>query len=403
MKILVLGNDGYIGYPLTIRLLRRGHTVFGVDDFSRRQRVKEIGSNSLTPIAERSSRKYFLKTNYSDLFVDQVNIALGSDPSGYIQSVLNSFKPDTIVHLAEMPSAPWSMKNAGFASATQRENVIGTLDLLWAMKEECPNAHLVKLGTMGEYGTPECDIPEGRIPLTCISGKKITRRFIDGIGVEYSMGCPMSGLLFPRTAGSFYHLSKVMDTYNIEFCCRNWDFRSTDIMQGVVFGLMSIDEDQITRFDYDECFGTAINRFCAQAIINHPLTVYGKGNQTRGFLPLKDSLQCLTLAIENPPALGEYRTLNQFENIYSINTLADMVCKAATTAGFTPSIEHLPNPRKEAENHYYNPQHQKLFDLGYVPTENIEEEILTLIHILARYSDRVIESAITPKINWRLL
>ena len=388
MKILILGWDGYIGYPLTQHLLGRGHEIFGIDNFSRRHRVEEAGSNSLTPIADGDIRKY--KIGIGDLSRRSYT-TLGRCSPTYIRSILSDFKPDAIVHLAEQPSAAWSMKDPFHAGTTQYENVIGTLHLLWAMKEECPEAHLIKLGTMGEYGTPACDIPEGEIPYSCLHKGK------------FAISCPMSGLLFPRTPGSFYHLSKVHDTYNIEFACRNWGLRSTDIMQGVVFGLNETnDESLLTRFDYDEFFGTAINRFCIQAIIEHPLTVYGKGNQQRGFLPLKDSIQCLTLAIDNPPEHGEYRTFNQFENIYSINKLANMVAHSATELNLDPSISHIkPNPRLENEDHYYNPTCQKLFNLGYQPTTDIQGEITKLIKTILPYKDRVIKEVIMPKVNWR--
>lgn len=395
MKILILGSDGYIGYPLTIHLLKQGHKVSGVDNFSRRYRVHYTRSDSLTPIADKKNRNRWLIDNFTN-FIGHWDINLAHGRS--VQPILRKFKPDAIVHLAEQPSAPWSMKDSACAASTQLENVIGTLNLLWAMKEECPEAHLVKLGTMGEYGTPDCDIPEGVIPNKCLGNIPRYHKFANMLE---DAQCPMSGLLFPRTAGSFYHLSKVHDTLNIHFACRNWGLHSTDIMQGVLFGLVGNDEIELTRFDYDEYFGTAINRFCVQAIIGHPLTVYGKGNQTRGFLPLKDSLQCLTIVLEQPPALGEYRTLNQFENIYSINSLADTVCKGATELGLTPSIKHIPNPRLEAEDHYYNPDHQKLFDMGYVPTTNIQGEINDLIRQLLPYRDRVIKEAIMPKTQWR--
>ena len=386
MKILVLGYDGYIGYPLTLHLLNQGHEVYGVDNHSRRRRVNELASDSLTPILSVIGRIGYLKQTYKN-FTGQATMSLGTDPPGHIKSLLNYFKPDTIVHLAEQPSAPWSMQSTHHASTTQHENVIGTLHLLWAMHEECPNAHLVKLGTMGEYGTPNCDIPEGEIPERCL--------YKD----NQSLFCPMHGLLFPRTAGSFYHLSKVHDTLNIHFACRNWGLCSTDIMQGVVFGLTDTDKiEELTRFDYDECFGTVINRFCAQAIIGHPLTIYGKGGQTRGFLTLNDSIQCLTLAIENPPTPGEYRTFNQFENIYTINNLAEMVREVCN---LPVAIEHTNNLRKEAEQHYYNPTHQKLFDLGYVPTTDISYEITKLIQQLLPFKDRIREEVIDPKISWK--
>jgi len=253
---------------------------------------------------------------------------------------------------------------------------------------------------MGEYGTPNCDIPEGRIPEECIY-KGILDFRLDSHSPHdefVDSECPMAGLLFPRTAGSFYHLSKVMDTLNIEFACRNWGLYSTDIMQGVVFGLASpVCSEELTRFDYDECFGTVINRFCAQAISGMPLTVYGEGGQTRGFLTLSDSIQCLTLAIENPPLAGEYRTLNQFEDVYSVKELAYMVKEVRA---FPVAINHLPNPRKEAETHYYNPDHQKLFDLGYKPTTNVRGEISKLIQQLLPFRDRVKEEVIMPEIIW---
>jgi nucleoside-diphosphate-sugar epimerase len=393
MKVLILGSDGYIGYPLTLYLLKLGYKVFGVDNYSRRKRVSDVGSDSLTPILSALGRKGYLKHEFEN-YIDQIDIHLGYDQPNFIAQVISTFQPDSIIHLAEQPSAPWSMKNADQASFTQAENVIGTLHLLWAIHEECPKAHLIKLGTMGEYGTPDCNIPEGKIPEKCLGGE-----------VYYAgpreVVCPMNGLLFPRTAGSFYHLSKVHDTLNIEFACRNWGLRSTDIMQGVVFGLNNFERnEEITRFDYDEAFGTAINRFCAQAIINYPITIYGIGNQTRGFLTLQDSLQCLTLAINNPPDFGEYRTLNQFENIYSINSLADMVATSAAHLGLSPHVNFIPNPRKEAEDHYYNPTHQKLFDLGYRPTTDIKTEITKLIRQLLPYRDRVKEKVIYPTVSW---
>jgi UDP-sulfoquinovose synthase len=387
MKILILGNDGYIGHSLTLHLLNLNHHVLGVDNYSRRERVNDSGSDSLTPITNVVGRRSYLKHKYENL-VAQVDIHLGYAHPGFIAQIISDFQPDAIVHLAEQPSAPWSMLNSSTSAFTQAENVIGTLHLLWAIHEECPKAHLVKLGTMGEYGTPNCDIPEGRIPDRCI--------------VPDEMICPMSGLMFPRTPGSFYHASKVMDSINIEFACRNWNLRSTDIMQGVVFGLNNFSNDEeMTRFDYDELFGTALNRFCAQAIIEHPLTIYGSGHQTRGFLTLQDSLQCLTLAITNPPSQGEYRTLNQFENIYTIEELAKMVHRSAKQLNLSSHIEYLTNPRNEAQEHYYNPEHQKLFDLGYRPNTDIQGEITKLVRQLLPFKSRVNKQVIYPTVRWQ--
>lgn len=389
MKIAILGIDGYIGWPLAMHLLNKGHTICGLDNYARRQRVRKLGSKSLTPITSVINRDLYI----SELPVFDDKIAnLSMNNYSALSEFMNYHKPDAIVHLAEQPSAPWSMQDPKNAAITQHDNVIGTLNLLWVMKKHCPNAHLVKLGTMGEYGTPDCDIPEGKIDNWCTTHDE---------SVAYKPECPMSGLLFPRSPNSFYHLSKVHDTHNIHFACKTWGLHSTDIMQGVVFGLTDISDFKITRFDYDEYFGTAINRFCAQAIIDHPLTVYGEGNQTRGFLPLKDSIQCLTIALEQPPKEGEYRTLNQFENTYSINTLADMVWKGAIDLGLNPTIQHLENPRTEADRHYYNPAHQKLFDMGYEPTTDTQGEIDKLLETLLPYKDNVIKEIILPKTKWR--
>ena len=397
MKILILGSDGYIGYPLTLHLLNKQHEVWGIDNGSRRRRVREIGGDSLTPIPSIMERVNQLKFNYRN-FHNNFDLTLSQTASEYIKQLLLTIQPDCIVHLAEQPSAPWSMRDVQFARATQMENVIGTLDLLWAMKEACPDAHLVKIGTMGEYGTPECDIPEGRIPPSPC-------KYTQGNGALSELGeCPMWGLLFPRSPGSFYHLTKVHDTYNIKFCCDTWGLRSTDIMQGVLFGVKVTGdetEDQLTRFDYDEYFGTCINRFVAQALIGHPLTVYGKGGQTRGYLPLKDSIQCLTIAIENPPKEGEYRTWNQYETIYSVNGLADLVWDKAQELEYEVEIEHISNPRAEKESHYYNHANQTLLNLGYKPTTNIGSEIYKMIQSLEPYKNRIIKDVIMPKTKWR--
>ncbi len=402
MRILILGIDGYIGWPLALHLLDKGHQVAGLDSYVRRQRVKVVGSDSLTPIATKTDRELILRQ--SNNFIDRIASVTLDISQDILNAILREMKPDAIVHLAEQPSAPWSMIGAEGATRTQHQNVIGTLRILWAMKEVCPEAHLVKLGSMGEYGTPGCDIPEGEIPEECIC--------LTEVG-NFSHKCPLSGLQFPRQANSWYHLSKVHDTYNIIFACKTWGLTSTDIMQGVVFGLNKYqreagfstvyppDEKLLTRFDYDEYFGTVINRFCTQAIIGHPLTIYGRGTQTRGFLPLKDSLQCITIALENPPEKGEYRTLNQFESVYKINELASMVCRGAFELGLEIGTKHIDNPRTELEEHYYNPTHQKLFDLGYKPTHDILQEITDLIRTILPYKDRVIKDVILPTTEWR--
>ncbi len=391
MKILILGADGYIGWPLTLDLLRKGHEVSGIDNYQRREIIEGFGGSSLTPIRSPVERRTYLKTKFEN-FQGWMRINLGENGPSFINMALREFTPDVIIHLAEQPSAPWSMRSVEYSRDTQLKNTIGTLDLLWAMQDICPNAHLIKIGTMGEYGTPNCDIPEGLIPYDCLSP------------TDYHK-CPMHNLIFPRQPGSFYHLSKVHDTYNIKFACDTWNLRSTDIMQGILFGISVTGdetEEELTRFDYDQYFGTALNRFCVQALCDHPLTIYGNGSQTRGYLPLKDSIQCLNIAIENIPEKGEYRTWNQFESIRSINELADIVMhELYDLDGTSAKAIKISNPRIEASNHYYNPQHQTLFDLGYKPTEDILGEIRQMLKSLMPYKDRINKNVILPTTTWQ--
>jgi UDP-sulfoquinovose synthase len=401
MNILILGMDGYIGWGLSLHLLTKGHRVMGIDNFSRRKNVSEIGSWSAIRIRNMGTRVETVRRTLS------TQNYLGSPPVGdnrfsflegdlcdydFLSSVLKTFRPETIVHLAEQPSAPFSMIDVWHAVYTQQNNVLGTLNLLFAMKEYCPDAHLVKLGTMGEYGTPPVDIPEGFFEIE-YHGRKGT-------------------LMFPRNPGSFYHASKVHDTQNIMLACRIWNLRSTDIMQGVVYGTRTeeinpLDNSRLssnlhTRFDFDEYFGTVINRYCAEAVIGYPLTVYGKGGQTRGFLALVDSVQCLTLICENPPEEGEYRVFNQIDETYNVRELADIVQKVATKKGLSVVIEHRENPRKEAEKHYYKVEAQHLKRLGFRPTRSLENELDLMLEDLMMFKERIKkkEHVIAPKTTW---
>ena len=367
MNILILGIDGYIGWPLALSLKAAGHHVVGIDNYSRRSFI-----SSLTPIDHYESRS---KRHGIPFF--GLNLAtLGLEGFEYLTSIIEEQGIDTIVHLAEMPSAPWSMQSREACLETHHNNLVSTLNILFAMKEADKSIHLVKLGTMGEYGTPQCDIPEGFI----------------NIGSEK--------LPFPKTPGSWYHATKVHDTTNIMFACRNWGLTSTDIMQGVVFGVETDNttaKEDITRFDYDESFGTVINRFCVQALCGTPLTVYGEGGQTRGYLPLRDSIQCLKLLIENRPPQGEYHVVNQFERTFSINELAEIV---KTRCNLPVAIESVPNPRKEAEQHHYNVTSDILKRLGYRPTFKFEDEIEALLIKLEQFADRIDPERIMPTIKW---
>lgn len=378
MRVFIAGIDGYLGWSLAQYLVARGHEVSGCDNLMRRKWVLDVGGESITPILDFTARiEAFGKVNAS--YCDLTEYARIIDK-------LKKLEPEAIVYFAEMPSAPYSMIGAKEAMETQFNNVIGNLHMLWAMKDICPEAHLIHLGTMGEYGTPDIDIPEGFCEME-FRGRK-------------------DWVMFPRKAGSFYHLTKVHDAHNIDFACRMWGLRATDIMQGVVFGTripeMTDDDWSLTRFDVDECFGTAINRFCACAVIGHPLTVFGAGHQKRGFLPLKDSMQCLTLAIENPPKEGEYRVFNQFEAVYDLTELANLVQTSGSKLGMKVEVLNYENPRKEAEEHYYNPDRVKLIELGYQPTRDIEGEVTAMLEDLSKYKDRIgaVRDVLIPKIRW---
>jgi UDP-sulfoquinovose synthase len=364
-------------------LANRGHEVAGADCYLRRDWVAEMGSQSATPIKRMTDRLQAFR----EKFDTNLQFIRGDlTDYNYVWNFFRTFKPEAIVHFAEMPSAPYSMIDVHHCNFTQTNNLIGTLNMLHAMRDVCPDAHLVKLGTMGEYGTPNLDIPEGFFEIE-YRGRK-------------------DNLPFPRQAGSWYHQTKVHDSSNITMACRIWGLRSTDIMQGVVFGTrideMGDDERLLTRFDFDQCFGTAINRFCAQAVIGEPLTPFGKGHQKRGFLPLRDSMQCLTIAIENPPKKGEYRVFNQFEEVYDLTELAGKVKKVAETKDLKVEVRNLENPRMEAEEHHYNPDHQHLLDLGYKPTHDMEAEMSIMLDDLLKYKERILarSHALLPDIRW---
>ncbi len=383
MRVLIAGVDGYLGWALTQHLIMRGHEVAGIDLFLRRDWVAEMGSQSATPIRRMTERLAAFREIYGRNLIFRKGDLRDYD---CVLNFLKSFQPEAIVHLGEMPSAPYSMLDVHHAVFTQFNNIGGTLNLLFAMRDCCPEAHLVKLGTMGEYGTPNVDIPEGFFEIE-YRGRK-------------------EKLPFPRQAGSWYHQSKVHDSNNITMACKFWKLCSTDVMQGVVFGTridkMPEDERLLTRFDFDQCFGTVINRYCAQAVVGKPLTPFGKGGQRRGFLPLRDSMQCLTLAVENPPAKGEYRVFNQFEELYNVSELAEKVKRAAADLGLHVTIRPIENPRIEMEEHYYNPDHKHLLDLGYTPTHDIEQEIRITLQDLLKYKDRILvrEEALDPDIRW---
>jgi UDP-sulfoquinovose synthase len=382
MRIVILGGDGYLGWPMALRFSARGHDVHIVDNELRRRLHAEAGTDSLTPIERLPGRI----EAWRDRSGREIATTLGDlTDAAVVEMVIRETRPDAIVHFGEMPSAPYSMKDRERAVFTQTNNVIGTLNVLYAIRDLAPDAHLVKLGTMGEYGTPNIDIEEGFIEIRH-NGR-----------ADY--------LPFPKVPGSMYHLSKVHDSHNIHFACRVWGLRATDLNQGVVYGIRTeetaLDDRLLTRFDYDDVFGTALNRFCLQAVIGHPLTVYGRGGQTRGYLNIEDTLRCVELAVLHPAQAGEFRVFNQFTEQFSVSQLAELVQKAGAEVGMDVAVHAIENPRVEAEQHYYNAAHTKLLDLGLRPHLLDETLIESMFATIERFKDRVIVDHILPQDRWR--
>ena len=382
MKVLVVGGDGYCGWATALYLSEHGYDVAIVDSLVRRAWDLQLGVDTLTPIApirHRVDRWHELTGKRIDVFVGDIC------DYPFVQSFMKKFEPEAILHFGEQRSAPFSMIDREHAVMTQVTNVTGTLNLLYAIKEFNPSIHLVKLGTMGEYGQPNIDIEEGYITIRH-NGRE-------------------DRLPYPMQPGSFYHLSKVHDTHNIRFACKIWGLRATDLNQGVVYGVLTdqtgIDEGLVNRLDYDEVFGTALNRFCIQAAIGHPLTVYGTGGQTRGFLDIRDTVRCMEIAVANPAAEGEFRVFNQFTEQFSVLDLAMMVKKAGEDAGLTVQVDHVKNPRVEKESHYYNAKNTQLKDLGLVPHCLSESLLTSLLDFAIRYKSRVDKAQIMPTVTWK--
>lgn len=382
MKVLVIGGDGYCGWATALYLSNKGYEVGIIDSMVRRHWDLELGVDTLTPIAPIQKRLQ----RWQDLTGKSIDLYVG-DITNYefLSGAMHKFEPGAVVHFGEQRSAPFSMIDREHAVLTQVNNVVGTLNLLYAMRQDFPDCHLVKLGTMGEYGTPNIDIEEGYITIEH-NGRKDT-------------------LPYPKQPGSMYHLSKVHDSHNIHFACKMWGLRATDLNQGVVYGVLTeetgMDELLINRLDYDGVFGTALNRFCVQAAIGHPLTVYGKGGQTRGFLDIRDTVRCVEIAIANPANVGEFRVFNQFTELFSIGDLAMMVKKAGTAMGLDVAIDHIDNPRIEKEEHYFSAKNTNLLSLGLQPHFLSDSLLDSLLNFANKYQSRVDKNQILPKVSWK--
>jgi UDP-sulfoquinovose synthase len=381
MRILILGGDGYLGWPTAMHLTAYGHEVVVVDNYLRRRLCREENIDLLFDVPDLPERTAI----WQSLSGHKIQVYIGDLVEwDFIAEVFEKFNPEAVVHYAEQPAAPYSMLNRKAATLTLNNNLSVTANVIFAVREFCPDAHIVKLGTMGEYGTPNIDIEEGWLEVEH-NGRRHT-------------------FLYPRQASSLYHTTKIMDTDLLWFYVRTWGLRVTDLMQGPVYGLFTDetqnDERLLPFFSYDEIFGTVLNRFIVQAVAGYPLTVYGKGGQTRGYLNIKDTLNCVRLSAENPSEKGELRIFNQFTETFSVNDLAEKVKEAGNQLGLTVEIQHVTNPRIEAEAHYYHPRHTGLLDLGLSPHYLSEGVLVDMMEFIIKHKNLIKKDQIYRNVKW---
>jgi len=382
LRILILGADGYLGWPTCLYFSQRGHEVVGVDNYFRRNAARELNCESLIPTPNLIQRAKI----WEEITGKKIKIHIG-DITNYefLLSLFREYNPDAVVHYAEQPSAPYSMINRDKAAFTLQNNLISTLNIIYAVKEVNPECHIIKIGTMGEYGTPNIDIEEGWLDIEH-KGRK-------------------DKFLFPRQAGSLYHTTKIQDTDMLWFYVRIWGIRVTDLMQGPVYGLSTDETDRdphlMPIFNYDEIFGTVLNRFAVQAVAGYPLTIYGKGNQTRGFLNIKDTMQCVYLSATQPAEKGQLRVFNQLTEPFSVNQLADKVKNIGDKLGYNVKVEQIENPRVEKEDHYYNIKYTGLLDLGLEPHYLTDEVLERIFKIVEQYKDRINRGTFFKGIKWK--
>jgi len=382
MRVLILGGDGYLGWPTAMSMAAKGHDVCVMDNYLRRNMARETNSEALilTPNLHERVKIFTAQTGKS------MRVEIG-DCTDYrvLENIVRDFIPDTVIHYAEQPSGPYSMRGFDEAKRTFDNNLGVTFNVIWAVKEHVPDCHIIKLGTMGEYGTPDIDIEEGWLN---VEHKGRNQKF-----------------LYPRQAGTLYHTTKVLDTDLLWFYVRTYGLRVTDLMQGPVYGLFSaesnLDDRLLPNFHYDDIFGTAVNRFLVQAVVGIPLTVYGTGGQTRGYLNLKDTLQCVELAMDHPVEAGDMRILNQFTEQFSVNELAVRVQRAGNAMGLNVDVNPIDNPRQEVENHYYNAAHSGLLDLGLEPHYMTDDVLAEMLEQVVRYRSHIDVGKIMPRVSWK--
>lgn len=380
-RLIVLGADGYLGWPTAMHFAHRGWKVFAVDNYARRNLAQANNAEALfdTPDLPRRCEAFNAVTG---LTID-AHVFDCTDFDA-LSALVAGVAPDALIHFAEQPSAPLSMRDIDAARYTLNNNVNTTFNVVWAILQNAPSCHLIKLGTMGEYGTPDIDIEEGWIE---IAHKGRSDRF-----------------LFPRQGLSLYHTTKIMDTDLIYFYARTRGLTATDLMQGPVYGIHTaesrLDPTLLTNFHYDDIFGTVLNRFVVQAVAGVPFTIYGSGRQVRGFLNIIDTLQCIELAAAHPPSPGEFEVANQFTETFSILDLATRVAEAAHCLGLETSVQHLASPRTELDEHHYNPAHHHFARLGLAEHRLTRDVLVEMIETVRAHSDRIDLSCIHPRIAW---
>jgi UDP-sulfoquinovose synthase len=392
--ILILGGDGYLGWPTAMYFSQRGYKVTVVDNYWRRNTCNTLDVGMLYPVPTLQERAKIwhektgkeIKVVIGDLTDPEIMRGLFDGRVRYDWAIDPTFNgiPETVVHYAEQPSAPYSVMNYKTANFTLSNNLLVTNNLMFAVRDFARDTHIVKLGTMGEYGTPNIDIEEGWLEIEH-KGRK-------------------GKFLFPRQASSLYHTSKIMDTDLFWFGVRMWNLRVTDLMQGPVYGMETeesmVDDRLKTLFNYDEVFGTVVNRFITQAVVGYPLTVYGKGGQTRGYLNIKDTLQCVHMSEQTPAQAGELRIFNQIMETFSVNQLAELTAEVGKQLGYNVEIKCIDNPRKEAEEHYYNPTYQGLIDIGVKPHYLTPEVMSSMFKLVAQHKDGIRKDVIFRGVRW---
>ena len=382
MRVLILGGDGYLGWPTAMSFAAKGHEVCVIDNYLRRTLAFQTSSEALIPTPDLKKRANV----FESVSGKKIRVEIG-DCTEYrtMERLFKEFAPEVVVHYAEQPSGPYSMIGVDEAKLTLNNNLNVTFNLIWAVMKHAPDCHIIKLGSMGEYGTPNIDIEEGWIDIEH-KGRK-------------------DSFLFPRAAGSLYHTTKVLDTDLLWFYVRTFGIRVTDLMQGPVYGLSTdegeLDQRLLPNFHYDDIFGTVINRFLVQAVAGIPLTVYGKGGQIRGYLNLRDTLQCVELAMMNPAKKGQLRILNQFTETFSVNELAERVQRVGNQMGLNVAMKSIDNPRQEAEQHYYNPAHSGLLELGFKPHYMTDELVAAMLEKVIEYKHYIDTDKIMPRVRWK--